>query len=48
MYGEKSEGKVYKQGVKLPCIVASDFDFNYDDFGADNKQMFHLHFKEHI
>ena len=28
MYGEASEGKVYKQGVKLPCIVdASDFDY---------------------
>ena len=27
MYGEASEGKVYKQGVKLPCIVdAADFD----------------------
>ncbi len=39
MYGEASEGKVYKQGVKLPCIVnAEDFDFNYDEFGADNKQ----------
>ena len=39
MYGEASEGKVYKQGVKLPCIVdASDFDFNYDDFGPDNRQ----------
>ena len=30
MYGEASEGKVYKQGVKLPCIVdAEDFDFDY-------------------
>ena len=39
MYGEASEGKVYKQGVKLPCIIdASDFDFNYDDFGPDNRQ----------
>ena len=39
MYGEASEGKVYKQGVKLPCIVdAEDFDFNYDDFGPDNRQ----------
>ena len=39
MYGEASEGKVYKQGVKLPCIVdASDFEFNYDDFGPDNRQ----------
>ena len=29
MYGESSEGKVYKQGVKLPCIVdAEDFDFD--------------------
>lgn len=39
MYGEASEGKVYKQGVKLPCIVdAEDFDFDYTDFGADNTQ----------
>ena len=39
MYGEASEGKVYKQGVKLPYIVdAEDFDFQYTDFGPDNKQ----------
>ena len=39
MYGEASEGKVYKQGVKLPCIVdAEDFDFDYTDFGHDNSQ----------
>ena len=39
MYGEASEGKVYKRPVKLPCIVdAGDFDFNYDDFGPDNRQ----------
>ena len=39
MYGEASEGKVYKRPVKLPCIVdAGDFDFNYSDFGPDNKQ----------
>ena len=39
MYGEASEGKVYKQGVKLPCIVdAEDFEFQYTDFGPDNKQ----------
>ena len=39
MYGEASDGKVYKRPVKLPCIVdAGDFDFNYDDFGPDNKQ----------
>ena len=41
--------KHIKQGVKLPCIVtAGDFDFNYDDFGPDNRQMYHLHFNEHI
>jgi len=39
MYGEASEGKVYQQGVKLPCIVdAEDFDFTINEFGADNKQ----------
>jgi len=39
MYGESSEGKVYQQGVKLPCIVnAEDFDFNISEFGADNRQ----------
>ena len=39
MYGEASEGKVYQTPVKLPCIVdAGNFDFNYDDFGPDNKQ----------
>ena len=39
MYGESSEGKVYKQAVKLPCIVdAEDFDFDISEFGADNRQ----------
>jgi len=39
MYGEASQGKTYKQGVKLPCIVdAEDFNFEYDDFGPDNRQ----------
>ena len=39
MYGESSEAKVYKQGVKLPCIVdAEDFDFDISEFGADNRQ----------
>ena len=39
MYGEASEGKVYKQGVKLPCIVdAEDFEFDISEFGADNRQ----------
>ena len=39
MYGEASQGKNYKQGVKLPCIVdAEDFNFEYTDFGPDNTQ----------
>jgi hypothetical protein len=39
MYGEASEGKTYQRPVKLPCVVnASDFEFNYDDFGPDNRQ----------
>ena len=39
MYGESSQGKVYKKGVKLPCVVdAEDFDFNISEFGADNRQ----------
>ena len=39
MYGEASDGKVYKQGIKLPCIVnAGDIDIEFDDFGADSKQ----------
>ena len=39
MYGESSDGKVYQQGVKLPCVVnAEDFDFNISEFGADNRQ----------
>ena len=39
MYGEASQGKTYKKGVKLPCIVdAEDFDFDISEFGADNRQ----------
>ena len=39
MYGEASDGKVYKQGIKLPCIVnAEDIDFEFDEFGPDSKQ----------
>jgi len=39
MYGEASDGKVYQQGVKIPCIVnAEDIDYEYTDFGPDSKQ----------
>jgi len=39
MYGEASEGKVYQTQLKIHCIVdAEDFDFQYTDFGPDNKQ----------
>ena len=39
MYGEAADGKVYKQGVKLLCVVdAEDFNFEYTDFGPDNAQ----------
>ena len=39
MYGESAEGKVYKPGVNLPCLVdAENFDFNTDEFGPDQRQ----------
>jgi len=39
MYGEASDGKVYKQGIKLPCIVnAEDINFEFDEFGPDSQQ----------
>tara|TARA_B100000214_G_scaffold126413_1_gene89923 strand:+ start:1566 stop:2051 length:486 start_codon:yes stop_codon:yes gene_type:complete len=39
MYGEASEGKNYKQGVKLPCTInATDFEFNQTEYGPDNTQ----------
>jgi hypothetical protein len=39
MYGESSEGKVYKTGVQIPCLITpSDFDYNTDEFGPDRRQ----------
>ena len=36
MYGESSSGKVYKPGIELACLVASDdMTYNTDEFGPD-------------
>ena len=49
MYGESSDGKVYKQGVKLPCIVdAEDFNLTTQTLVQTIHKMYRLHFKEHI
>ena len=46
MYGEASEGKNYKQGVKLPCIIsATDFEFNQTEYGPDNTQTITVSFQ---
>jgi len=39
MYGESSSGKVYKPGIELACLVASDdLSYNTDEFGPDLRQ----------
>ena len=40
MYGESAGGnKVYKDGVQINCLItAEDFDFQENEFGADNSQ----------
>ena len=39
MYGESSSGKVFKPGVELACLVASeDMAYNTDEFGPDLRQ----------
>ena len=39
MYGEAQGGKRWKDGIKFACLVdAEDFDYNNDEFGADEQQ----------
>ena len=39
MYGESSSGKVFKPGVEIACLVASDdMTYNTDEFGPDLRQ----------
>ena len=39
MYGESSSGKVYKPGIEIACLVASDdMTYNTDEFGPDLQQ----------
>jgi len=44
MYGEAANGKNFKKGVQLACIVeAEDFDYNTDEFGPDAQQNASFH-----
>ena len=39
LYGESSSGRVYKNGIKLACIIeAADFDYEITEFGRDLNQ----------
>ena len=39
MYGEATDGKRWKDGIKFACLVdAADFDYNNDEFGPDEQQ----------
>lgn len=40
LYNEASDGKLYLPGVQIACLIAiEDFEYKYDDFGPDRKQI---------
>jgi|TARA_R110001592_G_scaffold212242_1_gene464456 hypothetical protein len=44
MYGEAMNGKNFKDGIQIACIVeAEDFDYNTDEFGPDARQNASFH-----
>ena len=44
LYGEATDGKKWKNGVKFACLVdAADFDWNSDEFGSDSQQTADFH-----
>ena len=44
LYGEATGGKKWKDGVKFACLVdAADFDWNTDEFSADEQQNADFH-----